>query len=82
MAAVVFMLVLSVLAIGVLLALHLRSAGIYGSSTEAANLAQEEARIRQEARDASWEIHRRVSGALTEMMEAARDAQRRDHDRW
>jgi hypothetical protein len=43
---------------------------------------REAARIRQEARDASWEIHRRVSGALTEMMEAARDAQRRGPDQW
>lgn len=82
MAAAVFMLLLAVLAIGVMLAIHLRSTGVYGTSTEAANRAREEARIRQEARDASWEIHRRVSGALTEMMEAARDAQRRDHDRW
>jgi hypothetical protein len=82
MAAMVFMLVLALLAIGVLVVMHLKTSGVYGRSSEAADLAREQARIRQEARDASWEIHRRVSGALTEMMEAARDAQRRDQGRW
>lgn len=83
MAAVVFMLLVFVLGVAALVVVHLRTSGVYGaSSTEAANLAREQARIRQEARDASWEIHRRVNAALTEMMEAARDAQRRGSGPW
>lgn len=81
MAVAVFTLFLVVLAVAVLKVVHLKSSGVYGRS-ESTDLAREQARIRQEARDASWEIHRRVSGALTEMMEAARDAQRRGPDQW
>ena len=76
------MLLLAVLAIAALVVVHLKTSGFYGASSEAASRAREQARIRQEARDASWEIHRRVSGALTEMMEAARDDQRRGTDQW
>lgn len=54
----------------------------YRPSPESVAVDRERSRVRQEARDASWEIHRRVSGALTEMMEAARDAQHRGPDQW
>ena len=54
----------------------------YRPSQESITMDREQARVRQEARDASWEIHRRVSGARTEMMEAARDAQHRGPDQW
>ncbi len=82
MVGVVWMLILGVLVIGSLGIMYLKTSGAYGRSSAAADLAREQDRIRQEARDASWEIHRRASGALTEMMEAARDAQRREPDQW
>lgn len=73
-------LLLIIVILGAVIVAMARVIGQYRAVEASTPGDRDAARIRQEARDASWEIHRRVSGALAEMMDVARDAQLRDRD--